>query len=124
MGSDKISGRTGEAKKLRRSVLRGAIMVIVTAGYSGKRFIYGRAKELGVRTVILDSEDSWSRSLVEQGVIEKFIPVDFTDNDASFFKCMDAIQVVKSELGDVDGILTFCEIAVPLASRLCEVCGL
>jgi len=124
MGSDKISGRTGEAKKLRRSVLRGAIMVIVTAGYSGKRFIYERAKELGVRTVILDSEDSWSRSLVEQGVIEKFIPVDFTDNDASFFKCMDAIQVVKSELGDVDGILTFCEIAVPLASRLCEVCGL
>ena len=33
-------------------------------------------------------------------------------------------RVVKSELGDVDGILTFCEIAVPLASRLSEICGL
>lgn len=32
-------------------------MVIITAGYSGKRFIYERAKELGVRTVILDGED-------------------------------------------------------------------
>ena len=33
-------------------------------------------------------------------------------------------RTVKAELGDVDGILTFCEMAVPLASRLCEICGL
>ena len=46
-----------ESKKLRRSVLRGAIVVVITAGYSGKRFIYERAKELGVRSVILDGED-------------------------------------------------------------------
>mmetsp|Transcript_30006 Transcript_30006/g.71495 ORF Transcript_30006/g.71495 Transcript_30006/m.71495 type:complete len:603 (+) Transcript_30006:197-2005(+) len=122
--SEKISGRTGEAKKLRRNVLRGAILVFVTAGYSGKRFIYERAKELGVRSVILDSDDSWSKTLVDEGMVEKFIPVDFSDVDASFEACMEAIKKVKSDLGDVDGILTFCEVAVPLASRLSEVFGL
>jgi carnosine synthase len=32
-------------------------MVFVTAGYSGKRFIFERAKELGVRSVVLDGPD-------------------------------------------------------------------
>lgn len=31
------------------------------AGYSSKRFIFERAKELGVRSVVIDGPDSWSR---------------------------------------------------------------
>lgn len=27
-------------------------------------------------------------------------------------------------MGDVDGLVTFCELAVPLMTRLAEVCGL
>jgi hypothetical protein len=38
-------------------VLRGTVVVFVTAGYSGKRFIFERAKELGVRSVVLDGPD-------------------------------------------------------------------
>lgn len=81
-----------DAKKLRRHVLRGAIVVIITAGYSGKRFIYQKIKELGCRAVILDAEDSWSSKLVDEGVIEKFMPIDFSDTDALFDNCMDAIK--------------------------------
>jgi len=124
IASGKIGGRTTEAKKLRRHVLRGAIVVIVTAGYSGKRFIYEKIKDLGCRAVILDAEDSWSSKLVEEGVIEKFIAIDFSDTDVLFDKCMDAIKEVKDTMGDVDGLVTFCELAVPLMTRLSEVCGL
>ena len=34
---DKLTGRNMEGKKLRRHVLRGAVVVFVTAGYSGKK---------------------------------------------------------------------------------------
>lgn len=35
--SNKLTGRNMEGKKLRRHVLRGAVVVFVTAGYSGKK---------------------------------------------------------------------------------------
>ena len=37
--SDKLVGRNMEGKKLRRHVLRGAVVVFVTAGYSGKKCV-------------------------------------------------------------------------------------
>lgn len=35
---------------------------------------------------------SWSQTLVQQGVIEKFVALDFSDADAAFDKCMEAIK--------------------------------
>jgi carnosine synthase len=46
---DKVGARTIEGRKLRRSVLKGSVIAFVTAGYSGKRFIFEKAHELGVR---------------------------------------------------------------------------
>jgi hypothetical protein len=37
---DKVSSRSFDGRKLRRHVLRGAVIVFVTAGYSGKKFIF------------------------------------------------------------------------------------
>ena len=34
------------------------------AGYSGKKFIFDKAKELGVRIVVVDGPDSWAKSMV------------------------------------------------------------
>lgn len=34
------------------------------------------------------------------------------------------VAQVKSKQGDLDGIVTFCELAIPLAARLCEHLGL
>lgn len=92
----KVDGRTLDAKKLRRHVLRGAVVVFVTAGYSGKRFIFERCKELGIRSVILDASDSWSQQLVGEGIVEKFIGLDFSDSEALFGNLVEACKKVGS----------------------------
>ena len=54
---DKVAARTVEGRRLRRNVLKGAVIAFVTAGYSGKRFIFEKAKELGVRAIVLDGPE-------------------------------------------------------------------
>ncbi len=44
-----VSAPTRAGRALRRSLLKGCVVVIVVAGYSGKRFVYERAHELGIR---------------------------------------------------------------------------
>ncbi len=56
---DAVNSRTTDGRSLRRTVLKGAVMVFVTAGYSGKRFIFEKAKELGIRSVVLDGPDRY-----------------------------------------------------------------
>ena len=45
----------------------GATVVVVGAGYPGKRRIYVRLAELGARLVILDEPGHWSEALVDEG---------------------------------------------------------
>ncbi|KAK9918865.1 hypothetical protein WJX75_007641 [Coccomyxa subellipsoidea] len=120
----KVSAPTRAGRALRRSLLKGCVIVIVVAGYSGKRFIYERAHELGVRVVIIDGPDSWAKCLVEEKVIEKFYPVDFTDEAAIFDKCLARIKQAEQELGQVDGICSFWEAAQALVATLAERQGL
>ena len=54
-----------------------------------------QAKELGVRSVIIDGPDSWSQSLKADGTIEQFIGLDFSDADTVFDRCLAAILKVK-----------------------------
>ncbi len=49
----KVSAPTRAGRALRRSLLSGCVVVIVVAGYSGKRFVYERAHELGIRSACL-----------------------------------------------------------------------
>jgi carnosine synthase len=119
-----VTSRTVNGRTLRRQVLKGSVLVFVTAGYSGKRFIFEQAAALGVRSVVLDAPDSWVQLLEKEGVIAKFMPIDFSDAEAVFDKCLAAIKSVAGSVGEVDGVLTFCELAVPLASRLAERLGL
>jgi carnosine synthase len=60
-----------------QNVLRGKRIAFVTAGYSGKRFIYEKARSLGVQVTIIDSPDSWANALVDLDIITHFIGVDF-----------------------------------------------
>eukprot|EP00891_Asterochloris_glomerata_P006828 jgi/Astpho2/6828/Aster-06504 len=120
MPMDKVGSRTMEGRRLRQHVLRGAVIVFITAGYSGKRFIFEKAKELGVRSVIIDGPDSWSQTLQDEGLIENFVGLDFADAETVYERCLTAISDVKQQLGELDGICTFCEMAVPLVSRLAE----
>lgn len=106
------------------------MIVFFTAGYSGKRFIFEKAHELGawsiclllsrafhvlltaskasaprraqaeqfnrsagVRTVVIDGPDSWAKSMVTDGIAERFLPIDMRDPDAVFDKALAAIKV-------------------------------
>ena len=119
-----INSASEDGQELRRQLLSGAVVVIVCAGYSGKRFIYEKAKKLGVRTVIIDGPDSWSQTLVEDGVIEKFVPLDMSNPTAVFEDALKIINDIDKEIGGIDGICTFWEVAVPLVARLTERIGL
>ena len=41
---EKVSSRSFDGRRLRRHVLRGAVIVFVTAGYSGKKFIFKKVR--------------------------------------------------------------------------------
>lgn len=123
MPSSLVSSRSLEAKRLRRHVLRGAVIVFITAGYSGKRFIFERAKELGVRSVVVDGPDSWSKTMLKEGLIEKFTGLDMSDAETVFDRCLKEISRVRKEIGELDGIVSFSEMAMPLVARLAERLG-
>ena len=59
------------------------------------RFIFEKAKELGVRSVVLDGPDSWAQTMASDGIVEKFVGLDFTDADTVFDRCVKAINAIK-----------------------------
>jgi len=116
-----------EAQELRRKMVRGATVVFASAGYPGKRFIFERAAALGVKSVIIDHPDSWSRGLVAEGIVAKFLPVDMSQSSEEVYR--QSVALIRGLGGDgvtgpADGIATFVELSVPLAARLCEALGL
>jgi len=122
-----LEAQTAEAQDLRHSLVRGATVVFVSAGYPGKRFIFERAAQLGVKSVIIDHPDSWSRGLVDEGVIAKFLPVDMSQSSQDVFdQSVELIRGLGEDgvTGAADGIVTFVELSVPLTSRLSEALGL
>jgi biotin carboxylase len=96
--------------------LVGKRIAFVTAGYSGKRFIYEKAKSLGVQTTIIDSPDSWARALVELGIITHFIGVDFGQPSAMVIA--DILEAMRSQNIELDGICTFAELSLPITAKL------
>lgn len=117
--------RTAQAAALRRSVLRGSVVVFITAGYSGKRFIFERAKELGVRSIVVDGPDSWARDMEKLGTIERFLPLDMSESETVLERCLEAIKEARTSLGgELDGVVSFSEMAQPLVARLAEKLGL
>ena len=49
-----------------------------------------------MRSVIIDGPDSWSQTLVKEGIAERFIGLDFSDADTVFDRSLDAIKKAQS----------------------------
>ncbi len=100
----------------------GATVVVVGAGYPGKRRAYERMAELGARLVIVEETDHWSEQLVADGVASQWIAVPVTgDPDVDAVAVLDA---VSAEGIRPDGILTFWELSVPVVARAAASLGL
>ncbi|KAF4729508.1 Carnosine synthase 1, variant 2, partial [Perkinsus olseni] len=121
-----LTADSSQGQTLRESLLAGTCIVFFNAGYQGKRFIYEKAHELGVKAVIIDSPCSWAASLASEGVISHFIGLDMSqDADAIFEASIEALRNFEITTGiAIDGICTVIELAVPMVARLTEALGL
>jgi biotin carboxylase len=102
--------------------LAGATVLVVGAGYSGKRRVYERFAELGVRTAVIDEPGHWSESLVRDGVAAAWAPAPVTgDPDRDAAAVLEALA--RADLV-VDGVLTFWEDSVAVTARVATALGL
>jgi carnosine synthase len=51
--------------------------------------VFEKANELGVKAVVLDAPDSWAQLMEGEGVISKFVPIDFSDAENVFDHCLE-----------------------------------
>lgn len=100
----------------------GPTVVVVGAGYEGKRRYYQRLAALGARLVIVDEPGHWSASLVDEMPGTRWVAAPISgipDTDAR------AILVALERSGvRADGVLTFWENSVCEAARVAAALGL
>ena len=106
-----------EAEAQRLSLLRGRRILMIMGGYPGKRPMYERARELGVKVVMLDGPGHWTQTAVQEGLFEQFIEVDLHPSDTLADRAYAAIQASGLQF---DGIGTFWDLAGPLTALLAE----
>ena len=72
----------------------GATVVVISAGYEGKRRAHVRMAELGARLVIVDEPGHWSESLVSEGVAAAWLAAPVVgDADQDAQAVLDALAV-------------------------------
>ena len=100
----------------------GATVVVVGAGYFGKRRAYERIAALGARVVIVDEPGHWSESLVAEGVAAAWVPAPVTgDADVDAEAVLEALRHAGVR---PDGVLTYWEDSVSLTARVAAALGL
>ena len=106
-------------QRARRDALRGKRIVIVGAGYEGKRFIFERAKELGVKIILIDKPTTWAKDLVSE-----LIPTDNTKPAEALSSARKKLLASARKNGKIDGITTFWEDDVELTADIARELGL
>ncbi len=102
--------------------VEGATVVVVGAGYLGKRRTYERIAELGARIAVVDETGHWSQRLVADGLAAHWVPAPIAgDADADAAAVVDALA---AEGIRPDAVLTFWETSVPVAARAAAALGL
>jgi biotin carboxylase len=97
-------------------------VVVVGAGYEGKRRCYERLAAIGARLVIVDEPGHWSESLADEFAGTTWIATHITgDPDVDAEAILDALE--RSGVR-ADGVLTFWENSVCEAARVAAALGL
>jgi biotin carboxylase len=93
-----------------------ATVVVVGAGYTGKRRAYVRMAEVGAKLVVVDEPGHWSESLVAEGVAATWLPAPVEgdpDRDAEAVLAAIARAGVRPR-----GVLTLWEDSISAAARV------
>jgi hypothetical protein len=94
----------------------GPTVVVIGAGYEGKRRCYQRLAGLGTRLVIVDEPGHWSRSLTDEITGTHWVAAPISGNpDADSEAILGALR--RSGVRP-DGVLTFWENSVAEAARV------
>jgi D-alanine-D-alanine ligase len=93
--------------------LKGKTLLLISSASPTKRFIYQRLKALGVRIILLSSENSWA---------SRYADVQLTANTLDQAEVLGKVEEFLKE-NKIDGVLTFWENAVPLCGALCDKFG-
>src|SRR5258708_7353314 len=94
----------------------GPTVVVVGAGYRGKRRYYQRLAGLGARLVIVDEPGHWSESLADEIAGAQWIAAAVSGNSDTD---AEAILGALNRAGvRADGVLTFWEFSVCEAARV------
>ncbi|MBI4424886.1 MAG: ATP-grasp domain-containing protein [Elusimicrobia bacterium] len=110
--------------RARRDALKGKRIVLVGAGYPGnpgypgKRLFFERARELGVRVLLVDQPGSWAAKLVDE-----FIPVDTVDPAKALKEAFPKL-LASGNREKLDGITSFWENDLGLTASLAKTLGL
>ncbi|MFM2073096.1 MAG: hypothetical protein RLZZ623_3360 [Actinomycetota bacterium] len=104
------------------AAVNGATVVVVGAGYEGKRRAHARMAELGARLVILDEPGHWSEVLVAEGIAAAWLPTPIVgDADLDAATVLAALSAAGVQ---PDGVLTFWEDSICVAARVVAALGL
>jgi len=100
----------------------GPTVVVIGAGYEGKRRCYQRLARLGARLVIVDEPGHWSRSLTDEITGTHWVAAPISgDPDVDAQAILDALARADVR---ADGVLTFWENSVCDAARVAAALGL
>ena len=111
-----------DLERAERVTVEGATVVVVGAGYLGKRRTYERIAELGARIAVVDETGHWSQRLVADGLAAHWVAAPIAgDADVDAAAVVDALA---AEGIRPDGVLTFWETSVPVAARVAAALGL
>lgn len=101
----------------RREMLRGKRIVMVGDGYDSKRFIFEKARELGVQILLVAKKGSWARPYATE-----FIEVDHSEPGA-LRKATAALRRSIRKNGPIDGVTSFWEADMELTADLAKAFG-
>ena len=100
----------------------GKTVVLISAGYEGKRRAITRMAALGALLVIVEEAGHWSEVLLAEGVAAAWLPVTVVGNaDRDAQTVLDALAAAGIR---PDGVLTFREDSVCVAARVAATLGL
>jgi len=101
----------------KKSRIDGRVLLVVNTGNRKKRFTLKRLHELGCRLIIMHKQVNWARTYAEQWIL-----TDTSDHTAALRAMTDFFKI-NPEL-QADGVITFWEDDVLLASRIRDRLGL